>query len=121
MGDMKVFMHRTLWVVFWAVLVAPAVGQAQESLQREQMKIESGDDLSPRAQAVLFRARGKQDAGEWTKAAADMTRWLEDRPERDHHLLRFNLGVSLLSLDRTAEAQAALERAVELEPRCGRA
>ena len=117
---MKTCLHTLALILGLLVLCASAPAAAQEDRQNIQAQVESGSDLSPRAQTILFRARAKQDAGEWTPAAQVMTDWLTDHPERDHHLLSFNLAVSLLNLDRTAEARAALDKAVALEPRFAR-
>ena len=98
-----------------AVAVAP-----DPALVAEQARLESGADLSSRAQRVLFRARGRQDEGAFQEAADLMTEWLEGGADRDHHLLRFNLALSYFGLERPADALAQLERAVALAPRYAR-
>jgi len=90
-------------------------------LSAEQAQLEAGDDLSSRARRALFRARARQDEGEFAAAATIMTTWLDGDPDREHHLLRFNLAVSDFGLERIGEARVNLERAVALAPRYGRA
>jgi tetratricopeptide (TPR) repeat protein len=85
-----------------------------------QNTIELGDDLSPRAQKVLFSSRTRQDEGRFDEAAKVMAAWIDDHPDHPHHLLHFNLAVSLMNLDQTQKALENLERAVALEPRFAR-
>ncbi len=114
-------MRRLIWALLVIGVIAGPVRAAEPDLQAEQARLEAGDDLGSRARRALFRARGRQDAGEFAEAAAIMNQWLAGDVKRDHHLLRFNLAVSYLGLEQPAEALPNLERAVELAPRFGRA
>jgi len=119
-GWCKRTLLSALVLVFLIPLAMPV--QAQDAdLVREQTAIESGDDLSARGKKTLLRSRNRQDDGDFAGAAALMNEWLESDPGRDHPLLRFNLAVSRLALDQTGPAYEDLKRAVELEPRFGRA
>ena len=44
-----------------------------------------------------------------------------DKPDREHPLLLFNLALSHFALDQDDQAYEDLKKAVELEPRYGRA
>ncbi len=85
-----------------------------------QNKIESGDDLSPRAQKILFSCRTRQDEGRHGDAVQVVDEWLKGHPDQPHHLLFFNLAISQLSLEKRTQALENLERAVALEPRFAR-
>lgn len=110
-------------VLLTLLVVAPfnAFSQTTEELQAEQTAIEAGDDLTARAKKALFRARGRQDDGDFAGAAQIMTEFLEGQADREHPLLRFNLALSHLALDENELAFEDLSKAVELEPRYGRA
>jgi tetratricopeptide (TPR) repeat protein len=97
-----------------------AQGQRDQELLQEQEAIESGDGLSARGKKALFRARGKQDDGDFAEAASIMTGWLDGDPGRAHPLLLFNLALSHFALDQDRLAYEDLTQAVELEPRYGR-
>jgi len=105
-------------------LLAP-IGAAKPppdaALLSEQSRLESGDDLGSRARRTLFRARARQDEGDFADAVEIMSAWLGGDPAREHHLLRFNLAVSYFGLERPAEALTSLEQAVALAPRYSRA
>jgi tetratricopeptide (TPR) repeat protein len=121
---------KTRWqawlVIGLAAIALPAAPCARAATPdpapvAEQARLEAGADLGSRAQRVLFRARDRQDQGAFAEAAALVEQWLAGGDGRDHHLLRFNLAVSLLVLERPAEALANLEKAVGLAPRYARA
>ena len=97
-----------------------AQGQTEVELRAEQEAIESGDGLSARGKKALFRARGKQDDGDFEEAASIMSEWLGGDPERAHPLLLFNLALSHFALEQDRLAYEDLTQAVELEPRYGR-
>ncbi len=97
-----------------------AATQTDQELRAEQVAIESGDGLSARGKKALFRARGKQDDGDFEGAASIMSEWLDGDPERAHPLLLFNLALSHFALDLDRLAYEDLTQAVELEPRYGR-
>ncbi len=97
-----------------------AQGQMDQELLQEQETIESGDGLSARGKKALFRARGKQDDGDFETAASIMSEWLDGDPGRAHPLLLFNLALSHFALDQDQLAYEDLTKAVELEPRYGR-
>lgn len=94
--------------------------QTEQELRAEQEAIESGDGLSARGKKALFRARGKQDDGDFEEAASIMSEWLNGNPERAHPLLLFNLALSHFALEQDRLAYEDLTKAVELEPRYGR-
>jgi tetratricopeptide (TPR) repeat protein len=104
------------------IVATPLVGGAQEdtALKQEQAAIESGEDLSARAKKALFRARSKQDDGDFEGAAEVMSEFLAGQPDRDHPLLLFNLALSHFALEQDVLAFEDLAKAVELEPRYGR-
>lgn len=108
------------------LLALPAVGAlaAEPAVDADrlavQTRLESGDDLSSRGRRVLFRAHTQQDAGDFQGAADLVTQWLTGDPGREHHLLRFNLALSFLELQRPTVALANLEKAVAREPRFAR-
>jgi tetratricopeptide (TPR) repeat protein len=87
----------------------------------EQTAIESGEGLSARAKKALFRARSRQDDGDFSGAAAIMSDFMAGQPDREHPLLLFNLALSHFALDQDALAYDDLKKAVALEPRYGRA
>ena len=103
------------------VLSTEAPAQSTEELRVEQNAIESGEGLSARAKKALFRARSKQDKGDFAGAAQVMSEFMAGSPDREHPLLLFNLALSHFALDQDAEAYADLKKAVALEPRYGRA
>jgi tetratricopeptide (TPR) repeat protein len=108
-----------LWTAgLWTAPTASA--QPDAGLSAEQAELDAGADLSSRARRALFRARAQQDNGAFAEAAEIVTTWLAGDPDRDHHLLRFNLAVSYLALDRPAEALVSLEKSVALAPRFAR-
>ena len=111
-----------LLVVIAIIICIPSVATAQteQELRKEQEAIESGDGLSARGKKALFRARGKQDDGEFEEAASIMAEWLDGDPGRAHPLLLFNLALSHFALDLDRLAYEDLSQAVELEPRYGR-
>lgn len=111
-----------IFVLWTAVLAGSPVALAQPDpeLSAEQAELDAGADLSSRARRALFRARAQQDIGAYAEAAEIITTWLAGDPARDHHLLRFNLAVSYLALERPADALASLERSVALAPRFAR-
>jgi len=98
-----------------------AVAQNTEELRQEQAAIESGEGLSARAKKALFRARSRQDDGDFAGAAQIMSEFMEGQPDREHPLLLFNLALSHFALDQDALAYGDLKKALELEPRYGRA
>jgi tetratricopeptide (TPR) repeat protein len=113
-------MMRAAWILVVAAAWC-AVAWAQEApetaARRErQAAIETDAGLSERGRAVLFRARSRQDEGDWDGAVRAVSAWLAGGAGRAHHLLEFNLGVSQLALDRPDSARVAFARAVELEP-----
>jgi len=116
-----VFVLLTGWTAVALTAETEAETAADETLRVEQTRLEAGEDLSSRARRALFRARSRQDAGDFAAAVELMTRWLDGDPSRDHHLLRFNLAVSYLGLERPGAALINLERAVVLAPRYARA
>jgi tetratricopeptide (TPR) repeat protein len=125
-GSFIRFRFAGLAPVLAGILLAGAVPtaavRAQDTgLAAEQTAIEAGDDLTARGKKTLLRARNRQDAGDNAGAVELMTEWLNSDPARDHHLLRFNLALSHLALEQTGPAYENLERAVELQPRFGRA
>lgn len=81
-----------------------------------QNKIESGDDLSPRARKILFSCRTRQDDGRYADAAGMMSEWIDGHPDQPNHLLFFNLAVSQLGEDNYTGALKNLESAVAKEP-----
>ena len=97
-----------------------AAAKTEQELRAEQEAIESGDGLSARGKKALFRARGKQDDGDFEEAASIMSEWLDGDPERAHPLLLFNLALSHFALDLDKLAYEDLTQAVKLEPRYGR-
>jgi len=101
--------------------IPDGVAQTTEELQAEQTAIESGEGLSARAKKVLFRARGRQDDGDFVGAAEIMNEFLAGQPDREQPLLLFNLALSHFALDQDQEAYNDLKKAVALEPRYGRA
>lgn len=111
-----------LAVLVGIIICIPSVapGQTEVELREEQAAIESGDGLSARGKKTLFRARGKQDDGDFEGAASIMAEWLDGDPERAHPLLLFNLALSHFALDQDRLAYEDLSAAVELEPRYGR-
>jgi tetratricopeptide (TPR) repeat protein len=108
-------------LVWLATTGGAAAAEPDPALSAEQAQLEAGADLSSRAQRVLFRARDRQDSGNFAEAAALLEEWLGGGAERDHHLLRFNLAVSCFGLEKPADALANLEKAVTLQPRYARA
>jgi tetratricopeptide (TPR) repeat protein len=95
--------------------------QTNEELRQEQETIESGEGLSARAKKALFRARAQQDEGDFADARDIMTEFMDGQPDREHHLLLFNLALSHFALDQDEQAYGDLKKAVALEPRYGRA
>ncbi len=119
-------MRNTWWAVILVMVVGGLMGSAEAAepdaaLLKEQALLDAGNDLSSRARRALFRARTRQDEGEFEDAAAVMSTWLAGDPAREHHLLRFNLAVSYFGLERPADALVSLEQAVTLAPRYARA
>ncbi len=111
-----------LVVLMGMIICIPAVAasQTEVELREEQAAIESGEGLSARGKKALFRARNRQDEGDFEGAAEVMSGWLEGQPDRAHHLLLFNLALSHFALEQSGLAYEDLTRAVELEPRYGR-
>ena len=109
-------------VVMFCLLVFPAesVFAQNDECAKLQNKIESGDELSPRAKKVLFSCRTRQDDGRHAEAAKVMNEWITGHPGQLHHLLYFNLAVSQLDLGQPTEALDNLERSVAQEPRFSR-
>ena len=105
------------------IVINPLVVTAQEGpdLRQEQAAIESGEGLSARAKKALFRARSRQDEGDFKESAQIMSGFLEGQPDREHPLLLFNLALSHFALEQNSLAYNDLTKAVELEPRYGRA
>ena len=101
-----------------AAVTAPAPDPDKAALQR---RLESGENLSSRAQRVLFRCRNQQDAGEHARAIEIVTSWFEGDPDRRDPLLLLTLATSQLAVDDPAGALASLRTAVELEPNFARA
>ena len=110
-------------LVLLVLLVLPAAGSSAQIPEREaeQARIEAGEDLSPRAQQVLFRARGKVADGQPAEAAGILAEWLAGDPARDHPLLRYELANARLAQEDEAGALTDLQAAVRLEPRFARA
>ena len=104
------------------ILAIPAIttAQSEQDLREEQATIESGEGLSARAKKSLFRARTRQDEGDFAGAARVMSEWLQGQPDREHPLLLFNLALSHFALEQNGQAYDDLTRAVELESRYGR-
>ncbi|MFT5315167.1 MAG: Tfp pilus assembly protein PilF [Candidatus Krumholzibacteriia bacterium] len=113
-------MMRALILALLVTFAGPASAQVTDKAVL-QSQIESGSDLSSRASRVLFKARARQDDGEYAEAAASLESWLGDSSHTDHHLLRFQLAASYLGLEQAEKAVAALELAVQLEPKFARA
>ncbi|PJA76717.1 hypothetical protein CO151_02050 [bacterium CG_4_9_14_3_um_filter_65_15] len=86
-----------------------------------QQTIESGADLSSRAQQVLYRARTRLDNDDPAGAVDAVSDWLKGTPDHDHPLLRFTRAEARLYLDQPDSAWVDLRRAVDLEPRFARA
>lgn len=86
-----------------------------------QSAIESGSDLSSRAQQVLYRARTRLENDDPSGAVDAVSRWLDGSADRDHPLLRFTRAEARLNLDQPDSAWVDLRRAVDLEPRFARA
>ncbi|MGD9546607.1 MAG: tetratricopeptide repeat protein [Candidatus Krumholzibacteriia bacterium] len=105
------------------LLVLPAGGSSGQVPGREveQARIEAGEDLAPRAQQILFRARSLLDDGKPAEAAEVLAGWLAGDPARDHALLRYELANARLAQDDETGALADLQAAVRLEPRFARA
>ncbi len=104
-----------------AVVWGDSSAQTDPVLEEEQRSLESGADLGSAAQRVLFKARGKQDKQDFTGAVEVVKKWLEGKPEREHHLLRFNLALSYFALEDPDQALLHLKLAVKESPRFGRA
>jgi tetratricopeptide (TPR) repeat protein len=131
MGVERAWLLRLLVVVLCAGLAGAGLAQdpdpssepepADPQLVERQRAIEAGSDLGSAAQRVLFQARSRQDAQDFTAAVQVVEDWLTGHPDREHHLLRFNLGVSYLGLDNAEVALENLQRAVDLEPDFARA
>jgi len=103
------------------ILAASGIAAAEENNRAAvQQEVESGSDLSPRAQKVLFSSRTRQDDGNFEEAAELLRQWISDHPDQGHHLLYFNLAVSQLELSQPAAALKNLEQSVALEPRFAR-
>jgi len=111
---------RILTIALLLIIAWPANAQEADRTAL-QKQIESGSDLSSRASRVLFKARSRQDAGQYAEATNSLKSWLDEGDHTDHHLLRFQLAVGYLSLEQPVDAVAALEDAVDLEPRFARA
>ncbi len=115
------------WLAVLAVmlgLTAVAARGADEGVaarRAAQERLESADDLGSRARAVLFRARSRQDSGDFAGAAETVETWLQGGDDRAHHLLLFNLGLSQLSLGDAAAAHEAFARACSAAPEYARA
>ncbi len=92
-----------------------------DTLLEEQRAIESDAGLGSRARRVLFKARANQDKGDFAEAADVISQWLDGHSDRQHHLLFFTRAASYEQLDKSDLALADLEKAVQLEPRFGRA
>ena len=78
------------------------------------------DDLSrvPReVRRALLEARQLRQEGEYAKAAGVLQAWLQQHPDQDHHLLRFQIASNLSSAGRPEEALVHYQAAVALEPR----
>ena len=118
----KGIVPSALLVVMGMIICIPSVAlsQTEVELREEQAAIESGDGLSARGKKALFRARGRQDDGDFEGAARIMTEWLDGDVGRAHPLLLFNLALSHFALEQDRLAYEDLTRAVELEPRYGR-
>ena len=100
--------------------VALSETEVETELREEQAAIESGDGISARGKKALFRARTRQDEGDFEGAASIMVEWLDGKPERAHPLLLFNLALSHFALEQDRLAYEDLTQAVEIEPRYGR-
>lgn len=117
------------WLLMVMVLVsgAPRGGIAlaqpagSEDLAARQRAIETGSDLGSSGQRVLFQARGRQERDDFAGAAEVVQKYLDDNPERESGLLRFNLAVSYLGLADDEKALANLRLAVKDEPDFARA
>jgi tetratricopeptide (TPR) repeat protein len=111
---------RSAWAD--APAVDPATSPAADLAKTElQTQIESGSDLTSRGKKVLFRARTHQDAERYDKAVEILDEWLIEHPDREHPLLRFQLGLAYLGLQNKEAAVRALQKAVTQEPRFARA
>ena len=108
-------------VIAMGVTAPDAKGLTNQELRVEQTAIESGEGLSARAKKALFRARARQDDGDFVGAAAIMSEFMDGQADREHPLLLFNLALSHFALDQEDQAYSDLKKAVELEPRYGRA
>jgi len=95
--------------------------QTNGELREEQAAIESGENLSARAKKTLFRSRGRQDEGDFTGAARIMSEFMDGQVDREHPLLLFNLALSHFAIEQDEQAYVDLSKAVNLEPRYGRA
>ncbi len=115
-------------------LAGPAVAQPSDDSETKpsdlpsdpvkaelQKEIESGSDLTSRGRKTLFRARSRQDAGRFSESAELLEKWLEGNPDREHHLLQFQQGIAYLGGNKNELALAALQAAVNQEPRFARA
>ncbi len=109
-----------MMVVCLLVFSGQSTFAADEDCIALQAQIESGQDLSPRAQKVLFSSRTRQDDGRFADAVHILNEWMADHPDQPHHLLYFNLATNQLDLDQPAAALENLERAVALEPHFSR-
>ena len=93
-----------------SMTIPEAIALTSEELRVEQAAIESGEGLSARAKKALFRARTKQDDGDFAGAAPVMSEFMAGKPDREHPLLLFNLALSHFALDQDDQAYAGLEK-----------
>jgi len=104
----------------WSTPMALA-NTEEDPLMKEQLAIESDAGLSGRAKRIIFRARSNQDKGDYAKAVEVIGQWMDDQPDRQHHLLFYTRAISYGRLEKPELALQDLEKAVQLEPRFGRA
>jgi tetratricopeptide (TPR) repeat protein len=91
----------------------PALAEGGAVVER---RIDDISDVPADARLALYTAQQYREEGDPESAVNTLLGFLEERPERDHFLVRFHLAVSWNRRGDLEEALRSYQRSVEMEP-----
>jgi tetratricopeptide (TPR) repeat protein len=110
-------MKRVFACVLAALCVAAVAFPARSAVDQSK-PVETEEDLPRDARLALYEAQQDLDAGDATKSAATIEKYVKDHEKKDDRfLMHYHLAGVLTQVDRRDDALEHYERAVALEPR----
>jgi tetratricopeptide (TPR) repeat protein len=109
-------MKRIISIFALAALFLPAALTVPLMAEENERPVETIDDVPRKGRLALFKAQEKKDRGDFEGAAKELGKYV-GKKENAHFLVNYNLGNTLLSLDRSEEALQQYQAVVDKEPR----